>query len=239
MNFVYITTNLINGKKYLGKHNGKNTRYLGSGKLLTDAIKKYGKENFKLEVVKECDSEHEAYLLEKELSILWDVVNNENWYNLKVGGEGFSSGELHPQFNLPKTEKHRKKLSESNLGKRRTEQQKKNQSCKMIGENNPCFGLTGENHPAYGHKKTSEVKSKISEAQKGRIRTVTEIEKFKISRKGKGMGERNSMSLEENRKKVSDAKKGFKRVYRDDGTYYMAKPTSINGVNFGHQSILE
>ena len=41
--FVYVTTNLINGKKYLGKHNGKSNSYLGSGKALKKAIKKYGK----------------------------------------------------------------------------------------------------------------------------------------------------------------------------------------------------
>jgi hypothetical protein len=66
--FVYITTNLINGKKYLGKHNGKHEGYLGSGTILKTAIKKYGKENFKREIIKECSSDKEAYELEKELS---------------------------------------------------------------------------------------------------------------------------------------------------------------------------
>ena len=40
---IYKTTNLINGKIYIGKNKGNNNWYLGSGKLLIYAIKKYGK----------------------------------------------------------------------------------------------------------------------------------------------------------------------------------------------------
>ena len=48
-NYVYITTNLINKNFYIGKHSTDNLNdgYLGSGKCLLAAIKKYGKENFK------------------------------------------------------------------------------------------------------------------------------------------------------------------------------------------------
>lgn len=45
--FIYETTNLKNGKKYIGKHYGElNDSYLGSGTLLKKAIEKYGKESF-------------------------------------------------------------------------------------------------------------------------------------------------------------------------------------------------
>lgn len=37
--FIYITTNLINGKKYIGQKKGYNDTYLGSGKILKLAIK--------------------------------------------------------------------------------------------------------------------------------------------------------------------------------------------------------
>jgi hypothetical protein len=52
--------------------------------------------------------------------------------------------------------------------------------------------------------------------------TEEELLKFKKSRIGKGTGKNNSMSNPENRKKVSDSKKGRKRIYRKDGTYYMS-----------------
>lgn len=50
---IYKTTNLINGKIYVGMHSTDNLNdgYLGSGWILKQAIKKYGKENFKREVL--------------------------------------------------------------------------------------------------------------------------------------------------------------------------------------------
>jgi hypothetical protein len=39
MAIIYCTTNKINGKKYIGSHNGNKSSYLGSGVNLTKAIK--------------------------------------------------------------------------------------------------------------------------------------------------------------------------------------------------------
>ena len=47
MPVIYKTTNLITGKIYVGQDSRDNPQYLGSGIILSYAIKKYGKENFK------------------------------------------------------------------------------------------------------------------------------------------------------------------------------------------------
>jgi hypothetical protein len=47
---IYKTTNLINGKMYVGQDSHNNPLYLGSGKVLGLAIEKYGIENFKKEI---------------------------------------------------------------------------------------------------------------------------------------------------------------------------------------------
>ncbi len=67
--FVYETTNLINGMKYCGIHKTKNIndKYLGSGTTFINAIKKYGKENFKREILEFCNSYDE--LLEREKNL--------------------------------------------------------------------------------------------------------------------------------------------------------------------------
>lgn len=51
--YIYKTTNLINGKFYIGKHKSEkyDPSYYGSGKIIRLAIKKYGLENFKNEVL--------------------------------------------------------------------------------------------------------------------------------------------------------------------------------------------
>ena len=66
--YVYRTTNLINGKRYIGKHRSKefDKKYYGSGKHLKSAIKKYGLENFKIEILSWCSSNEELALKEVE-----------------------------------------------------------------------------------------------------------------------------------------------------------------------------
>ena len=82
---IYKVTNLVNNKYYIGKHQTTNLDdgYMGSGKLLKSAIKKYGIENFKKEILCMCSSEQEMNDKEREL-----VVLNENTYNLCPGGQG-------------------------------------------------------------------------------------------------------------------------------------------------------
>lgn len=82
---IYKITNLINGKYYIGKHQTKrlDDGYMGSGKVLKHAIKKYGIENFKKEILHIFDNEQEMNAKEKEL-----VVVNEQTYNLNEGGKG-------------------------------------------------------------------------------------------------------------------------------------------------------
>ena len=86
---VYKTTNLINGKIYVGLHVTSNLEdeYLGSGSQLKSAVKKYGKENFKREYIKICNSPEEMYELEADI-VNEDFVKRSDTYNMKTGGTG-------------------------------------------------------------------------------------------------------------------------------------------------------
>lgn len=87
--YTYKITNLCNGKIYLGVHstNSMDDGYLGSGDVITLAKKKYGKENFKIEILEKFSSFEESRQAERELVNL-EVVLDPNTYNLKIGGLG-------------------------------------------------------------------------------------------------------------------------------------------------------
>lgn len=86
--YIYKITNLINNKKYIGKHNGNKPDYMGSGILLKHAIKKYGIKNFIKEILCECNTEDELCKMEKFYINVEDAVNNPNYYNMHAGGQG-------------------------------------------------------------------------------------------------------------------------------------------------------
>jgi group I intron endonuclease len=85
---IYKTTNLINGKIYIGQDANDNPKYLGSGTRLRYAFKKYGKTNFKKETLSLCYSKKEL----DEQEIYWikffDSTNKAIGYNICHGGQG-------------------------------------------------------------------------------------------------------------------------------------------------------
>jgi len=87
--FIYQTTNKINGKIYVGKHEtyDLNDGYLGSGKYLNRAIEKYGIENFERKILFFCESHDELSAKEAEI-VNEDFVARKDTYNIKVGGDG-------------------------------------------------------------------------------------------------------------------------------------------------------
>ena len=88
--YIYETINLINGKKYIGKHIKSNFdyNYKGSGTLLCQAIKKYGWDNFSCKIIEECDSKEQLENREKYWIDFHDAVRDKNFYNIATGGTG-------------------------------------------------------------------------------------------------------------------------------------------------------
>ena len=92
---IYKTTNLINGKIYIGKDKHNNDKYLGSGKILKQAIVKYGKDNFVKEVIEEC--ENEKTWLEREVYWINYFNSIKEGYNIALGGNGGDTISNNPQ----------------------------------------------------------------------------------------------------------------------------------------------
>lgn len=113
--YIYKTINLINNKIYIGKSNGNRKNYKGSGKLIKQAFKKYGRENFKKELIVEGNFNNN---LLNELEIhyirLYNSTNLKIGYNLENGGAGFNKSS---QITLKiKRKEINKKISESKKG---------------------------------------------------------------------------------------------------------------------------
>ena len=159
MYIVYETTNLIDGKYYIGVHCGNNPKYLGSGKRLKLAINKYGIENFMRETLREFSVEQDAYEYER-LIVDEILVENNNCYNIVLGG-----GNPPSQKGKNVSLKTRNKLSDARkkgipnmLGKIHSEETKRKMS---------ISAKRGEAHHLYGKHLSEDHKEKISDANKG------------------------------------------------------------------------
>ena len=178
---IYITTNMINGKKYLGKDTKNDPNYLGSGVILKLAVKKYGKQNFKKEILEVCSNQDELKNREKYWLDFYDAGNNKMFYNWHNHSTGSPKGSRHPNYKKPLSESARLKLSKFNRGKVISEETKEKMRQSQIGDRNHMFGKThsdaaklklkmanlGDKNPMYGKPRTDVVKEKISQSLLG------------------------------------------------------------------------
>lgn len=86
---IYQITNKVNGKVYIGKHQTKDPYddYMGSGKLIQAAIKKYGADQFEKKVLHVFDNEEDMNAKEADL-VTPEFVKEDTNYNLCPGGQG-------------------------------------------------------------------------------------------------------------------------------------------------------
>lgn len=174
--FIYITTNMINGKKYLGQRKFYRNwqEYLGSGKSLVYAIQKYGKENFVRNIVCICNSLEELNQAEHDISVFLNVVKSEDWYNLKYGGDSME-GYSPPQEVREKISKANKGKPAPNKGIPMSEEAKRKQR----------EAQSGEKSSWYGRKHTEEAKQKIRNKKIGMQASQETKNKMSQQRQGK------------------------------------------------------
>lgn len=183
---IYKTTNLINNKFYIGQEKNDSDSYLGSGKILKNAIQKYGKENFRKEILEICESEKE--LDEKE--IYWikklNATNRKIGYNICEGGRVNRTmiGKNHPMYGKKHSIEMRMKISDNTKKAMTVEVRQKIKDSRKFqvfsektkelwrknrkGKNNPMHGKRGILCPNYGHICSADTRRKISVANSGK-----------------------------------------------------------------------
>lgn len=113
--YIYITTNKINGKRYIGQSSYKCGEsavksYLGSGKFLKKAISKYGSSNFSKEIIFNAFTFDDLNWAEKTLILEFNACKSKNFYNISPGGRaslGFTGKSHSEKSNKQRSEKLR------------------------------------------------------------------------------------------------------------------------------------
>ena len=198
-NYLYKITHIKSNRIYIGIHSTDNIDdgYFGCGifhkngewkKLnrgkyygthhIRNAFLKYGKNAFTRDIIKYFDSRDAALKEEKEI-VNEEFINDKNTFNNRVGGSG---GNFSKEV--------RKKISENNPMHRQDVRNKVSAAQKKIwtndkklklSKNNPMKDpevlkkMSGQNSVWFGRKHKEKSKKKISDANKGRIRTKDQI----------------------------------------------------------------
>ena len=219
MGYIYLRTNTVNGKKYVGlttdlktrQYNWNNLNQPYAGAAINAAREKYGIDAFDFEILKECKDEELDYW---EMYYIKELNTKAPYgYNLTDGGEGVKGcnvseetkkklsermkGENNPFWGKHHTEETKEFLKMINVGKKWTEEQKKKMSETRKGRKMP--------------PRSEEWKMKQMESQKGRKHTEETRKKMSEKRKGENNGMYGKHHTEEARKKMSE-----KRINRKD-----------------------
>ena len=152
--FVYLITNLKNGKGYIGckqylsyrklKETESNWKtYMGSSKWLLKDIEKMGKEHFKFEIIAEYKNKRSLRYYELYYQMKFNVLSSTlegtdepAYYNSRVGGKFYRPVE---SYQDPEYKKKLKKIwSDPELRKKQSERSKKQfsdpEARKKLGE---------------------------------------------------------------------------------------------------------
>ena len=188
--YTYKITCLLGtlaGKYYLGKHrtNNLDDRYTGSGKIITDYFKHYGKvlnETYTKEIIQFYDNYED--LTKAEIELIGDLYEtDDNCINIKKGGDGGNGGN---SKGFHHTEETKRRIAESEKGEKNYAYGKKlsEEHKKKISESVKKTMSNPEIRAKCSHVQTDSTKAKISKANTGKKRT--EETKLKMSKAHKG-----------------------------------------------------
>lgn len=222
MGCIYYIHCKQSNKGYVGQHNEitpekrfkSHIQCANTGKvkyLLQNAIKKYGLENFTIEVLSivphDALSNMEAYWAEQLETYMWDFPGG---YNMVWCGNEPRRGIKPSEETRAKmcavqkgriiTEEAKQKLREANLGKKQSPETLAKKRASRLGV--PWSDKKRES--MMGRKNTEETKKKMSEAQKGRVFSDETKRKMKEAKKSiRKLTDEQVVEIRENKDKLN------------------------------------
>ncbi len=203
MRYLYLITNLLNNKVYVGQSYSETERwrqhkYAARSKprqYIDCAMKKYGISNFTYEVIANSLTQDDGDFIEIELIKQFNSQDRMLGYNISPGGDKvWNKGlqkEKHPMFGKHHSEETKMKMANSRIGI-------------ILGP----------------HSK--ETKKKISDANKGKVRSIECLQKLSKAKLGKKRGDMlieikqkisqsniGKIRTEESKRKQSESRLGF------------------------------
>ena len=184
--YVYLTTNLINGKKYIGQHKSDcfDSHYIGSGTHLKNAIKKYGRKNFLCEVLAVCESKEELDRQEIFWIAKFDAVNSRVFYNIAHGGNEVGTV----------SDSTKQKIRNAHTGTHHSDETKRKISQGNTGVSRKHIGTKGWHH-------SEETKQRLSQKNRNQVPW--------------NKGKKTKPLSEETRAKISEALKRRNEIKRN------------------------
>ena len=179
--YIYkITRTDGSGKYYIGMHSTDDLEdgYFGSGKLITRAIKKHGKEKHSKEILEFLSSRQELKTREREL-VNEEIVNDPLCMNLRLGGAGWDSSEACTVAVLGN--KSTKRDAKAAAAKAHQTMRERG-SARPWGNRSATFGMLGKTHGAETIKKMSESKTGIMNNQYGTCWVTNDLGSVKIKK---------------------------------------------------------
>lgn len=160
---IYMLENIKNGKKYIGQTTKKVKDRVShhynhpSSPMIHNAMKTYGKVNFKITILCKCTTREELDEMEKYYISYYNTTNDEFGYNILPGGRSsyggwkqtqktkaklskLTSGKNNPFYGRTHTQEAKDRISKANKGR-------------LMGEKNPMYGSTHSPEVKYNMKK--------------------------------------------------------------------------------------
>jgi group I intron endonuclease len=233
---IYLITNLVNGKKYVGKSNDPQVRWGDHKKIATGgknkypteffavhaALHKYGIDKFKFEIIEEFDSEDESYKAETCWIEFYQSDNKNNGYNCNKGGKGGG---------IPTEETKQKLIVAQN--RPHIKNAKRNMMLKRHQDDPGFLGkINIGNQYTKGRILSQEEKNHLSEVSVGRV--ISKDTKKKMSEAQTGSKHSQAKFTEEDvlkiREEFSKLTFGKKKFCEETGKKYEVGPKTIENI---------